>query len=883
MLTHETKINKAKFSLFGNNNYHENTPLPRKTLSFEELMEEKLLLYNNPTKNQLSNNYQSPFSNNNSQTSNLTEVEPYSNTSFSEETSNTNYNYHLENEFKEHFNKEEHETESSLGSKEKDDENFPFRSDICKKKNESSRLYYDLNENNYQNTTSLEKVLVPNYDDCGYTVDNETNVSVDYAEDQNLHHLEYIEKLKFEQEQKWIESNKLELSALLEFERMEKLIKALEDEELHINNHSCESVEINESIDELSSRAYFSDDHNIKDSKIVKTITEKGVDSLQYSNKYLEDSINFSEISDIASEYKYDLEDDHNDTLGHTDTNDFKENQTTPNKLTTDYIENNFFTNSEFLKENIVSHEQEELGLEDNEADKSITPRQSKLVQKIFKNKNTFNNETPIKSPIPNNTAKLKKDEDFENDFKNEIISLKKLLYEKDKHILELEKKNSNEKVLEKRKLIKEKEDFEKFRHDEIEKIENFREVELKKIKNAKIILEKQKKANLILPTKKENLTIQSLKEELSSQEKKFKLKESKYLLELDRTKKNLENTKNLIQELKEESKVLESSRLNLIEENRILIFKLRNFEVENKNLKLLQEKNQSIASFKGEDGLSDSSSDLFASDNEYQDERLHEEIDIKARNKNHSKEFQDEQHNNNISNDNNFNKIANQHNENQIQLQNKWNNNFKYSNATFDHEQNSTYMEKPNVPNLYQCKVNQIENDESCLNDLPSCKRRYSKNVIENFQRSKQILDELAAKIGLPENYLKEKHYSDGKLERTYFNGVSLSWYKNGTTKESRPNGFSCIRFLNGDYKTEELDGSSKYFFAKSKTLQITFVNGTKIFQFFNGQIEKMFKDGKLEIIFPDLTFKTVLPNNSYKIVYPDGTIEKSKNFLED
>jgi hypothetical protein len=79
---------------------------------------------------------------------------------------------------------------------------------------------------------------------------------------------------------------------------------------------------------------------------------------------------------------------------------------------------------------------------------------------------------------------------------------------------------------------------------------------------------------------------------------------------------------------------------------------------------------------------------------------------------------------------------------------------------------------------------------------------------------------------------------------------------YAVGTTvhKHPPPSSHVATYFFNGDVKTKYSD-RVEYYFAKTRTTNVSYPDGVQMYYFENGQIEKHFPDGEKEITFPDGT----------------------------
>lgn len=118
------------------------------------------------------------------------------------------------------------------------------------------------------------------------------------------------------------------------------------------------------------------------------------------------------------------------------------------------------------------------------------------------------------------------------------------------------------------------------------------------------------------------------------------------------------------------------------------------------------------------------------------------------------------------------------------------------------------------------------------------------------------------------------ERALDGGKVERRYVDGTRIVTFRNGTEKETAPNGVVTVRFNNGDVKqtwvlplggaaaaTDGASGGSdgiaveSYLYADSHVVHSTYANGLQAFEFPSGQLELHRPDGMVEVIFPDGT----------------------------
>lgn len=99
---------------------------------------------------------------------------------------------------------------------------------------------------------------------------------------------------------------------------------------------------------------------------------------------------------------------------------------------------------------------------------------------------------------------------------------------------------------------------------------------------------------------------------------------------------------------------------------------------------------------------------------------------------------------------------------------------------------------------------------------------------------------------------------------------------YPNGVKKETRPDGSWKLTFPNNDTKESFTNRKIIYNFFETNTIQTTFPDGLRIFEFSNGQVEKHFKNGDIEIKFADGTFQFIFNTGEEENVFPNGVVQK-------
>jgi centromere protein J len=112
------------------------------------------------------------------------------------------------------------------------------------------------------------------------------------------------------------------------------------------------------------------------------------------------------------------------------------------------------------------------------------------------------------------------------------------------------------------KKLAKEREEFEAYLKVEKGKLEEFKEEELKKMKKEKKIAERNQKAVMNMPNRKEREEIDALKDKLNKTSDEFSSKEKKFKLTIERQKKQIEELLKRNKELEEEIHLHEQMRL---------------------------------------------------------------------------------------------------------------------------------------------------------------------------------------------------------------------------------------------------------------------------------------------------------------------------------
>jgi hypothetical protein len=108
---------------------------------------------------------------------------------------------------------------------------------------------------------------------------------------------------------------------------------------------------------------------------------------------------------------------------------------------------------------------------------------------------------------------------------------------------------------------------------DEMEKLKQEHEAGMKKLKRDKMLWDKQKKLNEMLPTKRERQELELLQQKLMDQQQLSKQKETRMVLTQDRLNKKITDLEKRNQELQQQVKVLEQERFSVLEMKNVFLF----------------------------------------------------------------------------------------------------------------------------------------------------------------------------------------------------------------------------------------------------------------------------------------------------------------------
>ncbi|KAJ3130578.1 T-complex protein 10a, partial [Irineochytrium annulatum] len=144
-----------------------------------------------------------------------------------------------------------------------------------------------------------------------------------------------------------------------------------------------------------------------------------------------------------------------------------------------------------------------------------------------------------------------------------------------------------------------------------------------------------------------------------------------------------------------------------------------------------------------------------------------------------------------------------------------------------------------------------------------------------EVLRKVRGRMDEVEALAHIESTVAEEAVLQGGKVHRTYADGSLLTWYHNGAVKATAADKEYCIYFENGDYKQFKRNGEVIYWYSQLEILESTMPDGMQTIQFLDSrQVEKRWPDGTIEVEFPDGTQKIDFPNGRQELVFPNGSI---------
>ena len=487
------------------------------------------------------------------------------------------------------------------------------------------------------------------------------------------------------------------------------------------------------------------------------------------------------------------------------------------------------------------------------------------------------------------------------------------------------------------------KEEFEKFRKNELLKIKSNKKniiIESKTIKEIKM-----KNQELINKSKKDKEIIEKLKQQINKLQNNQNInliKERKYKSPDNRKPKNLSESKsNLMHRINTQyrtntHKITEENNISYINNNNNNILcnsidfnnikekrniSLRKNNITNKNL--LPKENEILNNIYNKTAQNESSINLSISQKMF--ENINNNIKPKRDNKNEillfspvtcktsigfglkklsiklnntpkqnlrmqRKIYENKQYENQVINTyseekEESNKIpliinTNENNKNNLTKENKIKNNIRK--VTNNNEANNIFL--PENKKKYNVKLKR-------KNKIKTEILNYSANNAKNGMKSKIVNKKLNANkkdeydFIIPKKYLNKEYKliksikEKDKTINIYSNDKKEILFNNGIKKEIYKNEHQIIYFPNGDMKQIFSDGKISYFYNDSKNVETTLNNGTKIYKLKNGQIEKNFPDGTKLIIFNDETEKYIYNDGSEETYFSDGFVQKDKN----
>ncbi|XP_067650428.1 centromere protein J-like isoform X2 [Haliotis asinina] len=455
------------------------------------------------------------------------------------------------------------------------------------------------------------------------------------------------------------------------------------------------------------------------------------------------------------------------------------------------------------------------------EADKS-TPPTSRLVARLFPK---LNNTNQVKQAEKHQQEQQKLQAAGKATLGDGVQSkiLRDKLSELDKEIEKFRNENAGlEKLRKDReellgKLRQEICDFEKEKDLEVKRLEEFRAQEIKKLKHERKLFEQYQKTVRSMPDKREREEIDALKRQLSELQDEMKKKEARWTSANNRLRQRLEVVEMENQELKEEVKLLEKRRLEMMQR-----------ETQKKNG---VQKSFPRSSTPTEDKERGAKSVVNVNHDPVARPALPSHQPLLN---------------------------GSQHSQSTVRPDPAHGYVHNMSGDAIPRSQPSAPLSLP------RSSSQSPDDDTSSVGAVVNLPRKQT----TKFSSENPAIDK-------GDREYEETQYPDGKVERTYSNGAREILFANGTRKEISSDGQSIIvSFFNGDIKQIFPDQRVVYFYADAQTTHTTYPDGLEILQFQNNQIEKHYPDGTKEITFPDQTIKYLFPNGSEESIFPDGTV---------
>ena len=168
---------------------------------------------------------------------------------------------------------------------------------------------------------------------------------------------------------------------------------------------------------------------------------------------------------------------------------------------------------------------------------------------------------------------------------------------------------------------------------------------------------------------------------------------------------------------------------------------------------------------------------------------------------------------------------------------------NFRKQKLNIEKDNNNKLLEEESkqiLGNITNEKMD-LKNDFQNELDKPLNKEEYEFHIPEQYIKNECTL-------------VKKEEINDKEI-CFYSNNKKEIKFPSGLKKEIFNDGFQIIYFNNGDIKQNYPDGKTVYFFKDANTVQTTYPNKVQVFKFYNGQIEKHFPNGFKKIFFPNGT----------------------------
>ena len=85
----------------------------------------------------------------------------------------------------------------------------------------------------------------------------------------------------------------------------------------------------------------------------------------------------------------------------------------------------------------------------------------------------------------------------------------------------------------------------------------------------------------------------------------------------------------------------------------------------------------------------------------------------------------------------------------------------------------------------------------------------------------------------------IKQNFQQDGTIIKVFETGKKEILFSSGQKKEVFPDGYTIIKYINGDLKQIIPNYKETYYYAKDKTLQVKFSDGTVYLKYCDGRVD--------------------------------------------